>query len=187
MDFGDCVLVAYKNSGLFDESGAYRLVNRSTIPQLDMTVPALKLIKFDERNYTNVIFRLQSSVPNVWYYVSYAIKFNGRMGRIEVLLTSWMNEHKHEIPPDMPDKIVSSLFLDKYPVIKPMLMQKCVETWIDHSIVKYDDFMNNYNNRVINNAAKTIQNKWQEARLNPYCRLGYNTINRQYDDYFGKP
>jgi hypothetical protein len=32
-------------------------------------------------------------------------------------------------------------------------------------------------------AATTIQRAWQEARLNPYCQLGRNKINRDYDSY----
>lgn len=32
--------------------------------------------------------------------------------------------------------------------------------------------------------AKVIQRAWREARLNPYCRVGYNKINRDYDALF---
>lgn len=33
------------------------------------------------------------------------------------------------------------------------------------------------------NAALVIQNAWKDARVNPYCKLGINTINRNYDEY----
>lgn len=182
MDLGDCVLVSYRS---YNESGFYRLVNRSTIPQLDMTKPALKLLKFTEADYYRLVIRLPSK-DGESFDVTYSIRFNEHNNWIEVLLMAFSNEHREEIPADLSDKLVSSIFLDAYPIIKPMLLQKCVETWVPNLFVRYDDFMNNYNNRVINNAARTIQNKWQEARLNPYCRLGFNTINRQYDEYFNK-
>jgi len=28
-----------------------------------------------------------------------------------------------------------------------------------------------------------IQNSWREARLNPYCKLGQDKINRDFDEY----
>lgn len=33
-------------------------------------------------------------------------------------------------------------------------------------------------------AAYTIQNRWKNARKNPHCLLGFNTINRDYDKLF---
>ena len=33
-------------------------------------------------------------------------------------------------------------------------------------------------------AAYRIQNRWKNARVNPYCCLGLNKINRDYDQLF---
>lgn len=36
-----------------------------------------------------------------------------------------------------------------------------------------------------NESASVIQNAWKDAKVNPYCKLGINTINRNYDETLG--
>lgn len=36
-----------------------------------------------------------------------------------------------------------------------------------------------------NESASIIQNAFKDARVNPYCKLGINTINRNYDETLG--
>jgi hypothetical protein len=174
MDFGDCVLVARWS---WNRSGFYRLVNRSTIPQLDVTATTMKLMKFKPYD-VYVPIECKDRCEAV-----FRCEYNEHTGEIHILLMSVPAGCEDDIPKDTADKIVSSIFLDIYPVVRPYIYQLCSHMQPLNLIVKYDDFMNNYNNRVINDAAKTIQNKWKEARLNPYCRLGFNTVNHSYDSY----
>lgn len=175
MDFGRCALVAYGYCSKF--SSNYRLITQ-TIPQLDITETAVKLMKFN-----SVTFYPRFDIgDNDYYQVIAECFWHSSTGLIEVSLRHWPSEFNEDvIPEDFCDKIVSSLFLDAYPVVKPSMHHLMK----DHTI-PYDVFMTEHIASTENDAAKTIQKRWQEARLNPYCRLGFNTINRQYDEYFNK-
>lgn len=46
---------------------------------------------------------------------------------------------------------------------------------------KFEFILNEYKKYI---SAYKIQNKWKNARVNPYCKIGINKINRDMD-YLG--
>tara|TARA_R110002110_G_scaffold216630_2_gene430622 strand:- start:663 stop:953 length:291 start_codon:yes stop_codon:yes gene_type:complete len=55
-----------------------------------------------------------------------------------------------------------------------MFLSKFIVDQKDFMIQEYRKYM----------AAFLIQNRWRNARVNPYCKIGWNKVNRDYDSIF---
>lgn len=168
MDFGRIKALRYVNIYTDACSSEYRLVTCTT-PPLIITNKLLP------GGFHNAIHRRDCII---------FIEKEGERIRIRV-----EPRHGYEGKANI-STVADEIILGMFPQISEMVLDigrdfphpaNQMATYVD-----YDTYMEGLENKITvlakRGAASTIQERYRDALLNPYCALGFKNINRQYDD-----
>jgi hypothetical protein len=172
MDFGKLRAVRHSSGNDDFMRASYRLITETT-PMIDVTEPLVVSSRYPGR-YSE---RIETEKYNCFLIIE-VLEIDIQIAKSNHQVTSTFSEMLK-----FADNIVVDLFANVDKIIEKTRFLIAG----DRNIIRYADFIRSLDAKSLVLARKeavgTIQQKYKDALLNPYCKIGFNNINRMYDDY----